>query len=310
MPRMVITQSIQTHLTVLDVVFERMLLDASVISATDTGATLELGTSTMILTGTDLEFGAPGSGPTLIGGTLDAMHYSYRAGYDIFFSDLFLDAGALAAAARAESNGSDIGALEALLYPLDWDITGNSTTEVFTDSAVSHDNVPISYSGNNVIDVEYGNDQVAAGAGNDWVYAGMGQDILWGGTGLDRLFGQSGQDTLFGDAGRDRLFGGRGQDVLSGGDGNDRLNGGGGDDQMSGDAGRDVFVIRDIAGWDQDRILDFDPLEDTIRLRTDAEVQYQDGAGGLLIRFGGQSVLLDNVALGDLDPGSVQIVPL
>ena len=91
-----------------------------------------------------------------------------------------------------------------------------------------------------------------------------GADTIQGDLGADTLMGGAGGDVLFGQAGADMLDGGPGDDVLTGGSGADRLRGGPGDDDMFGDAGADVFEFH--AGDGLDRILDFDPGAERIRL--------------------------------------------
>ena len=91
-----------------------------------------------------------------------------------------------------------------------------------------------------------------------------GNETIDGTAGEDRLFGNNGNDRLNGGSGHDLLEGGRGIDQLYGGVGNDTLVGGQGDDMLSGGAGSDVFVFGTASG--QDVVLDFDRLNDSIRL--------------------------------------------
>ena len=100
-----------------------------------------------------------------------------------------------------------------------------------------------------------GDDRVQSLRGDDRLYGGAGNDRLAAGPGADLLAGQGGRDTLLGGAGRDRLAGGKGNDVLIGQKGNDVLTGGGGADEF-----------RFGKGHGTDRILDFDPARDHIRL--------------------------------------------
>lgn len=117
-------------------------------------------------------------------------------------------------------------------------------------------------------------------AGNDSINGGDGQDTLYGGTGEDRIGGGDGDDLLMGGSGRDTgwmaetpknstntdiLLGQDGDDKLWGAAGADRLSGGAGDDTLWGGSGRDTFVFT----ADEDRIVDFDPLVDTLLLDTD-----------------------------------------
>lgn len=101
---------------------------------------------------------------------------------------------------------------------------------------------------------------------------------LSGGEGDDIVLGYGGGDHLTGGPGNDRLKGGRGDDTLTGGPGQDRLIGG---------PGADVFVFDTTAPTGRDRIADFTPGEDLIRLV---------GVGGfddLNIRDQGANTLVD-----------------
>ena len=73
---------------------------------------------------------------------------------------------------------------------------------------------------------------------------------------------------LRGNAAANRLSGMDGDDNLSGGGGIDRLIGGAGNDQLAGGPGADAFQFDSPldAATNQDRILDFDPAADVIRL--------------------------------------------
>ncbi|MCF3933156.1 hypothetical protein L1787_06970 [Acuticoccus sp. M5D2P5] len=148
-----------------------------------------------------------------------------------------------------------------------------------------------------------GNDRLIGGSGDDRLVGGNGRDILVGGPGNDILSGNNGNDRLSGGAGNDRLFGGPGDDRLIGGAGRDILDGGPGNDVMFGGRGPDVFVFR----VGHDTILDFsrgDRIDLTgvgslnslrdIRLASSAEDD------GLLIKAGGNSLLLVDIELQDL----------
>jgi len=128
-------------------------------------------------------------------------------------------------------------------------------------------------------------DTLDAGPGDDEVYGGAGNDTLAGGAGDDRLAGERGDDTLRGDGGADRLLGGSGADRLFGGAGGDLLRGeggadrleggagadilagGAGDDTLVGQGGPDVFVL--APGGGVDRVLDFQPGQDTLLIHPD-----------------------------------------
>ena len=87
------------------------------------------------------------------------------------------------------------------------------------------------------------------------MWSGAGNDTVEGGAGADVFYGMEGDDVIFGRRGADLLFGGAGNDTLEDGPGSDRLWGGG---------GADVFVF--VADGEADRIADFTPGEDVIRL--------------------------------------------
>lgn len=150
-----------------------------------------------------------------------------------------------------------------------------------------------------------GNDVLIGGNGNDILVGGAGADVLNGGNGIDRidyrdsttgltvdlrtasnntqaasgdtyvsvenlygsnfndtLTGNQGNNTLWGAGGNDRILAAGGNDQLQGMDGNDLLNGGFGNDTMTGGAGVDTFIFATGA----DRITDFNPSEDMLRL--------------------------------------------
>ena len=73
-----------------------------------------------------------------------------------------------------------------------------------------------------------------------------------------KLLGSEQDDDIFGRKGNDKLFGGNGGDLIIGDEGKDVLTGG---------AGADEFVFRDaIKSTNVDKIIDINPLEDTILL--------------------------------------------
>lgn len=99
------------------------------------------------------------------------------------------------------------------------------------------------------------------GAGTSLI---TGIENVNGGDGNDRLLGDAADNRIDGDGGNDYLFGGLGNDVLVGGTGDDWLIGGGGFDRLSGGVGKDVFELRQGAGYDI--ITDFMRGEDRIFL--------------------------------------------
>ena len=91
--------------------------------------------------------------------------------------------------------------------------------------------------------------------------------VLNGTIGNDLLIGAEGNELLRGMAGNDTLNGGGGNDLLNGGNGRDILNGGSGKDVLFGGAGRDTFIFNtDLTTTGIDKITDFKPIEDTIKL--------------------------------------------
>lgn len=132
------------------------------------------------------------------------------------------------------------------------------------------------------------------------LYGRGGHDKLHGGQGADRLFGESGNDQLEGSGGRDRL---------EGGDGDDVLNGDAGADVLIGGAGHDTFVFDVKPGRGEvDRILDFAPWEDTIRLDRAAFAGLDQGRGMLAaeaFRWGSQAIDADDRVLYNPWDGSL-----
>lgn len=140
-----------------------------------------------------------------------------------------------------------------------------------------------------------GDDKLKGGSGVDFLDGGYGNDTVSGGRGNDTLYGFSGDDILFGNEDNDSLIGGYGSDVLDGGEGNDVINGAGAGayvgssvsrgsneiDVLTGGAGADTFMLEGGSGRDGTGafyrfagnndyalITDFNPLEDTIVLKT------------------------------------------
>ncbi len=94
--------------------------------------------------------------------------------------------------------------------------------------------------------------------------AGMTQFTIPTGSIATPLQGSAGNDTLTGTAADDLIFGAGGADTLTGGAGDDIIYGGAGADKLSGGAGADVFVFD--ADLAQDQILDFELGTDKIDL--------------------------------------------
>ena len=175
------------------------------------------------------------------------------------------------------------------------------------------------YDGDDHLFGELGNDTMYGQAGQDTIFAGNGNDTCYGGDDADRIFGFSGNDRLFGQSGDDQLFGERGDDTLLGGEGADTLNGGLGLDRLIGGLGNDVLVgggqgdtFVFAGGHGRDTIRDFDALSANEKIDFSALGSLNSFgdvlgatsvvAGGVRINTGGgNSILLEGVALADLD---------
>ena len=153
----------------------------------------------------------------------------------------------------------------------------------------------------------YGSDVITGGLGNDNIYGGSnqntaylpyersasnpnapylndGNDIMSGGEGNDGLYGESGDDFLNGDAFVEGANGnsiaiGNGNDSLYGGTGNDTLQGGAGSDTLSGGDGFDTFQFNTVLDGSFDRIIDFNPTQDSIQLDTAIFTQFLAATG-------------------------------
>lgn len=137
----------------------------------------------------------------------------------------------------------------------------------------------------------------------DIIRARAGDDRLMGRKGQDRLTGERGDDVALGGTGADRLIGGPGNDTLRGGKQGDRLTGGGDNDRLAGGAGADVFIFHN--GHGRDRITDFDPARDLIRLDTGQtrfrQLEIGNRDGDALIDTGTGTIRLIDIKPGALD---------
>ncbi|MCF8008067.1 MAG: hypothetical protein K9K84_11750 [Methylovulum sp.] len=153
--------------------------------------------------------------------------------------------------------------------------------------------------GNDTLDGGLGLDTLIGGAGNDTYYLGydatdviddqgLSTDIdmvimpyqltkytlptgiekgaIAEGTQASSLTGNGSNNTLTGNDGSNTLSGAIGRDSLFGGLGNDVLNGGAGNDALTGGNGKDVFVLNTALTLNTDKIADFKPVDDTIKL--------------------------------------------
>ncbi len=158
-----------------------------------------------------------------------------------------------------------------------------------------------------------GRDRLFGEEGNDTLNGGKGRDRLEGGDGNDLLQGLGGIDNLRGGKGDDTMEGGDSNDVLIGGRGSDVVDGGAGDDNLSGSTDADLFILAD--GHGNDTITDFAATNDNEKidlsnvaaLTSASDITDPGGAGTqvgsdvLIDTGGGNSILLQNVQLGDLD---------
>ncbi|MDK3073294.1 calcium-binding protein [Sedimentitalea sp. JM2-8] len=306
MPTFQTSQSILNPISILDNLFELLMLDSTLVSSSATSAAFDIGTSTIEITGDGFVFDSSGPRTELVGGTIDTLHFAFsRPGYFYTLSELDLDAATLSAAAAQEDSGADPGAIEALIYPMDWTLYGNSLGDVILKDHQSIDGIPVSFSGDNTIWLEYGYDRFHAGAGNDTVHGGMLDDILWGGAGRDRLYGGAQHDTLFGNGGPDRLFGGNGSDQLNGGGGRDTLVGGRGNDDLRGGRDADRFVFNAAVLPEEDTIHDFEIDLDKIVIRSAGDIALSDTASGVDITDGLRIIHVLGVTSDDLDSGNL-----
>lgn len=94
------------------------------------------------------------------------------------------------------------------------------------------------------------------------------ENLVLTGTGAANGTGNELANSLRGNAANNRLTGLAGDDLLSGGGGNDRLIGGPGNDKLIGGPGQDSFEFNSPpdALTNQDRIVNFSPADDVMRL--------------------------------------------
>lgn len=164
----------------------------------------------------------------------------------------------------------------------------------------------VGQAGNDTLVGGKGHDTLFGNKGRDLLKGGRGDDILKSGLGNDRLKGGLGNDRLAGGGGDDSLLGGKGRDLLKGGPGDDSLKGGLGNDRLVGGAGSDTFVFRTKSGTSHgaDRIIDFTPGEDRIRLGPEvvrfADLEWHASGGDTVIDTGA-----DTITLAGLTPGAL-----
>lgn len=141
-------------------------------------------------------------------------------------------------------------------------------------------------------------DFMTGGTGYDTIFGGTGMDWIQGDNGNDLLFGGNQNDTLLGGAQNDTLYGGWGRDDLRGGSGKDVLNGGGGNDVLTGGGWADTFVFAAPLQGEVDRITDFTPGVDSLRLSGVSGYQALDisrSGDNTQVNFAGATIFLEGV---------------
>ncbi|MBR0103098.1 MAG: hypothetical protein IJQ01_06330, partial [Selenomonadaceae bacterium] len=110
----------------------------------------------------------------------------------------------------------------------------------------------------------------------------------------DYINGGAGKDTIRGGEGNDSLLGGASNDYLYGGTGNDTLWGGKADDYLYGGDGEDVFLYK--PGEGKDRIYDYNPAFDTIKLLSGTVDNVESAGTDIVFTIGTGKIILDNAA--------------
>jgi Ca2+-binding RTX toxin-like protein len=144
---------------------------------------------------------------------------------------------------------------------------GNLPVSTAINAVLAGNLWPTVFAGGDTFSGSYQADRLLGYGGDDTLAGNGGNDQLYGGYGSDMVRGGYDNDAVYGDAGNDRVYGDAGNDAVSGGSGNDFLNGGAGRDTLIGGAGSDSFdfTTKPLSA-SADRIADFNPAFDTIRL--------------------------------------------
>ena len=129
-------------------------------------------------------------------------------------------------------------------------------------------------------------------------------DVRWSGKPSDKggvVVGARKNDKLNGGEGPDLLFGLDGDDDINAGAGADIISGGPGDDMLTGGEGADIFAFANIDNG-IDRIIDFDPREDSIMLDFETKIDVIDSREGARIAFdnGRGAVIFANIRANSL----------
>lgn len=208
-------------------------------------------------------FARTASGPFLTGVAFDDLdgdrRYDVGEGLGSFtISARNNTTGAVTTTTTTAAGGYDIG-LAAGSYTVTFSGSGFATTT--QQATIGTRNVKL-----DLMDPAASGGTVASTTQPGTITGTSAGNTLSGTTGNDVIFGLGGADTLYGRAGADKLYGGSGNDRLYGSSGNDRLWGGSGADVLSGGTGTDIFVFDSPFVGAVDRITDFSPADDTIRL--------------------------------------------
>jgi serralysin len=102
-------------------------------------------------------------------------------------------------------------------------------------------------------------------------------NTLTGNGSANVLKGENGNDALVGASGADTLYGGAQNDLLRGGAGNDVLHGGPGDDKFRFDTALSTSAVKNV-----DRVVDFNPAQDTIQLENSIFTKFGTGTTGAI----------------------------
>ncbi|WP_147108395.1 calcium-binding protein [Tateyamaria sp. syn59] len=339
-PTIRFSNGISPNILIFDTIFDELFNTVTLTSEGATEAVFETSTgATITLQGSGFAYVGSIEERQLVGGTLNALIFEVSPGVTVEMTGIAFDVPSFAAIYQQDASGADPAALENFLMPMDWTILGNDGATEFRNTAVSSDGVPLTFSGDNTVELDGGFDIFDAGAGNDTVSGGLKGDLIWGRAGNDVLNGDEGNDTLLGGAdsdllnggsGSDSLNGGNQQDTLIGGNGNDTLVGGNqrdelrgskGDDSLNGGAAKDVliggsgddtmtggssadrFVFVKTAAGQEDVITDFDASQDRIRIygeNNPGTATFQDLGDDLLVTYGTNSILIENTEEADL----------
>ncbi|MBD3879625.1 MAG: hypothetical protein SR1Q5_08075, partial [Quinella sp. 1Q5] len=125
----------------------------------------------------------------------------------------------------------------------------------------------------------------------------VGSDIansIMGTADEDYINGDAGKDTIRSGDGNDSILGGAGNDYLYGGEGNDSLWGGTGNDYLYGGEGENVFLYK--PGDSKDRIFEYNPAFDTIKLLSGQVDNVESAGTDIVFTIGTGKIILDNAA--------------